>query len=738
MKTSPMQALYKSRLYGLCLFVLVGLLTTSHLQAANLLAHATSPYLLQHAEDAIHWQPWSEAALKQAKQEDKLIFLSIGYSSCHWCHKMARDTFTDAQVIAYLNDHYVTILVDREQRPDLDSTYLQVAQAMNGEAGWPLNVVLTPQQLPLFASSYLPPQPRFGLTGLYPVLQGINTAWKQDRDVLLRDETLIRRQLQELLAPSYGDHGDKGDQSATSPAESQGGEDPRDRAVRHWMARFDTKYGGFGESAKFLHPEVLSLLLRQAVTKGDAALSNAVFFTLEQMAAGGVRDQLGGAFHRYSADRFWQVPHFEIMLYDNALMARVYMEAWQLSRKPLFAFVAQQILDDLLKRFQLPSGGFAAALDADTLDANGEHHEGLYYTWTADEIMAQLGTQKSCPLLKAFVERQRGTLDGRAILRLQTAPELLLEQHNKLAPLLLSLRQARQARPAPYRDEKVITSWNGLVVSALAQAARLFEEPRYRQAAQAGVKYLLQQPWKDGKLRHVRYGQQVGEVVFLEDYGFLLQSLLDLYETDFNREHLQQARLLAAQLWQRFQKKAGQALQRLPVDHVEAGINPVPLLNQQGVPSGNAVALTALARLALLLWDDDLQERVTTIMQGLRSFLLTEGYQAPELLRALAFQAKSAQEIVFVGPLNDKTSRKLLQAVQQRLLPGTVMAWVEPSHRPDPKQWPLLAHRPMVDHKPTVYVCVNALCKQPVTETEALLPLLQPVIVQPPIGLLSR
>ena len=677
--------------------------------AANRLAHATSPYLLQHADDPIHWQSWSPAALEQAQREDKLIFLSIGYSSCHWCHKMGRDTFSDPQVAGYLNAHYVTILVDREERPDLDSYYLQVAEAMNGEGGWPLNIVLTPKRLPLFSSSYLPPRARLGLIGLQSVLEGIQDAWIRDRDTLLRDETQIRRQLQALVADTYMD----------VDTESVG-VDPRDTAVRYWMAQMDARYGGFGASAKFLRPEVLSLLLRQSIRTGDATLANAAFFSLDRMAAGGVRDQLGGGFHRYSADRFWQVPHFEIMLYDNALMARVYLEAYQISSRPRYAFVARQILDDMLDRFWLPGGGFAAALDADSRDALGQSREGFFYAWTPEEIVALTGKEGSRRLMATFLDPVRGTVDGRGILRLQSAPEFLLDQHRALAPLLLKLAKARRDRSPPHRDDKVITSWNALTVSALAQAARVLEDKRYLHAAQAGMEDLLTRPWCEGILRHTRYGDRVGSAVFLDDYAFLMQSLLDLYETSFDLVYLDRARTLADSVWTRFQVRAGHPFQRLPLGHGSEIPAQVQLVNQQGIPSGNALALTSMARLALFVWDDGFQDKMATILRGLRGFLLAEGYRASEFMRVLDFQAESAREIILVGPAEAAATRQLVREVHQRFLPGTVMAWVDPAHPPDPKRWPILAKRPMLNNKPTAYVCVKAVCKQPVTQPEAL------------------
>lgn len=683
-------------------------------EAANRLAQSVSPYLLQHAEDPVDWQPWDKEALARAQREDKLIFLSIGYSSCHWCHKMGRDTFADPRIAKHLNAHYVTILVDREERPDLDSYYLQVAEAMNGESGWPLNVILTPTLLPLFASSYLPPRPRLGLTGLQDVLEGIHTAWVDTRDDLLRDESLIRRQLQALTRYLPV-------QASTVPPV-----DPRDRAVHVWRKKLDARYGGFGTSSKFLHPEVLSLFLRQSLRTGDADLSASVFFTLDRMAAGGVRDQLGGAFHRYAADRFWQVPHFEIMLYDNALMARVYLEAYQHAQSPRYAFVARQILDDLLDRFWLPGGGFASALDADSRHTSGESLEGGFYTWQPEEILSLLGPEEGARLQAAFLDPARGTVGGRGILRLQTPPESLRAQHHTLQPLLQRLAAKRATRPPPHRDDKMITAWNALAVSALAQGARVFGEARYLQAAREGMHVLLTRPWHAGELRHIWHKGQVGEGVFLEDHAFLIQSLLDLYETDFDPAHLEKARTLAEDLFTRFQPHAGAPFQWVPLARGETPVPQVPLANQQGIPSGNAIALTSLARLGLFMWDETFQNKVATILQGLHGFLVSEGHTAPELLRALDYQEKSAREVILVGPRDAVAIRHFMREVHQRFLPETITAWVDPAHPPDPERWPALANRPLANGQPAAYVCIHAVCKQPVTDPERLAQALVP------------
>ncbi len=370
---------------------------------AGRLSDATSPYLAMHADDAIDWYPWGDDALGRARREDKPVFLSIGYASCYWCHELARTTFADQRVIETLNTHFISILVDREERPDLDGYFMDIMLAMVGRSGSPANFLLTPDLVPLFAAGYLAPEPEYGEPGFVPIVRALVNEWTVNREDILGDAERIREALRVLAEP-------------VPIGAALGAEDPRENAARSWSGAFDETYGGFGNGSKFFSPNVLSFLLHQGVRRRDAALLQNVFNTLDHMAAGGVRDQLGGAFHRYAVDRFWQVPHFEIMLDDNALLARLYLEAYQASGQPRHAAVARGILDDLVDRFWLPDGGFAASLDAET-----EGVEGLYYTWTAEEVRSALGAENAAPFIEAYVDQAHGLVKGRSVLRLRAA-----------------------------------------------------------------------------------------------------------------------------------------------------------------------------------------------------------------------------------------------------------------------------------------------------------------------------
>jgi uncharacterized protein YyaL (SSP411 family) len=676
----------------------LGLLFGAPAQGGRL-SEATSPYLLLHAEDAIDWHPWGEQALERAREENKLIFLSLGYASCHWCHVLARTTFADQRVVETLNEHFISILVDQEERPDLDNYFMDIMQAMAGLSGSPANFFLTPDVVPLFAAGYLAPEPEYGAPGFVSVLQSLVKEWSDNREGILRDADTIRGQLQSLAEP-------------VAMGAAHGREDPRDSAARAWSGAFDETYGGFGRDSKFLLPNVLSFLLHQGVWRRDAALLENVFRTLDHMAAGGVRDQLGGAFHRYAVDRFWQVPHFEIMLNQNALLARLYLEAYQASGKARYAAVARGILEDLLGRFRLPGGGFASSLDAET-----EGTEGFYYTWTAEEVGAVLGAQAAAPFIEAYLDSSHGLVRERSVLRLLNSPEALLRTEERLADSRSRLLDARARRDAPRRDDKVLTSWNALAVSAFAKAAQVLDDRRYLQVAEAAIRPLL--PSEPHRLRHSRRAGKAAEVVFLDDYAFLVQALLDLYETDFQVSRLDGARRLMETLIERFQEEPGTPFRLTPLDQ-SSDLPVQTILNEDGTPSGNAAALIALHRLVLFGAEATFEDQVRAISGGLGRHLEVSAPSAAGLLRALDFRPDQAHEIVIVGNPDGEDTRRLLREVHKRLLHGTVLAVIAPDALQENEKWSLLAGRPLLDGKPTAYVCRKRLCKLPVNTPAAL------------------
>ena len=662
---------------------------------AGRLSEATSPYLSLHAGDAIDWYPWGAEALERARRENRPIFLSVGYASRYWCHVLARTTFADRRVIETLNGRFVNILVDREERPDIDGYFMAIMLAMTGRSGSPANFLLTPDVVPLFAAGYLAPDPEYGAPGFVTVLQALVTAWTDDREAILSDAETVRGQLRAMTEP-------------VAVGVSLGREDPRDVAVRSWSGSFDAIYGGFGTGSKFILPNVLSFLLHQGVRRRDAALLENVFNTLGRMAAGGVRDQLGGAFHRFAADRFWRVPHFEIMLDLNALLARLYLEAYQASGYPRYAAVARAILDDLLARFRLPDGGFASALDAET-----EATEGLYYTWTAEEVWSALGAAGAEPFIAAYLDPSHGLARGRSVLRLLGNPESLPATLERLRDSRARLLAARAGRAAPSRDDKVLTSWNALAVSAFAKAAQVLDDRRYGRVAEVELRRLLGSASDISGLVHSHRAGRASDAVFLNDYAFLVQALLDLYETDFRVGRLDDARTLMEVLIERFQERPGTPFRFTPFGR-SSGIPALTVLDGDTAPSGNAAAVTALHRLALYGPEGVVGGQARSISRGLGRYLDSSAATASGLLRALDYSPDEAYEIVIVGEPDDAATRWLLREVHKRLLHGTVLAVIAPDAPPENTAWPLLAGRPMLDDKPTAFVCRQRFCDLPV------------------------
>jgi hypothetical protein len=571
---------------------------------------------------------------------------------------------------------------------------MDVMSAMTGDSGWPANFFLTPDAAPLFATGYLAPEAEYGRPGFLDVVQGLARAWTTRRREILEDAQAFRAEIAKL--------------AEATPAGAGGGEDPRARAAGAWSERFDETYGGFGWGAKFLHPNVLSFLLRHGVRRRDWGLLARVLETLDHMAAGGVRDQLGGAFHRYSVDRFWQVPHFEMALNDNALLARLYIEAYQASGKARYAAVARAILDDLLARFRLREGGFAAALDADSGGV-----EGAFYTWTEDEVRAALGAPEADLFLETYVDRRHGLVKGRSVLRLLQDPASRPGAQGRLAASRARLLAARQRRPAPARDEKVLTDWNALAVSAFAKAGQALDDPGYRRVAQEEGERLLAAAADDRSFSHGRLAGKSVDAVFLDDYAFLVEAALDLYESDFHLGRLERARGLMERLIERFQEAPGAPFRSTPLGW-SGGIPARTVLDEDGAPSGNAAALSALHRLVLFGAEGALEDQARAVTRALGPYLESSGPAAPGLLQALDFSPQDSHEIVIVGRADDRRTQALLREVRGRLLPGTVVALIAPDAPGKNERWPLLAGRPLLDERPTAYLCRQRLCELPV------------------------
>ena len=668
---------------------------------ARSLLNSASPYLKSHANDPIKWRPWGREAREIAANEDKLIFLSIGYLSCHWCHKLARDTFSKTRVIERLNKHFIPVLVDREERPDLDSYYMEIMQGMTGASGWPANFVLTADGTPLYAIGYVTPDPSNGSPGLLAILDSLVTQWTDNRTELLKDLDITRTQLKAFFAPT-----------PTGVTSNLNG--IRDAATQLWASVFDEDYGGFGPSTKFPLPNVLSFLLDEGVRNGDVNLLDKIYKTLDHMAAGGIRDQLGGAFHRYAVDRFWQLPHFEIMLDDNALLAQVYLKAYQASKTLLYAQIARDILEEMVRRFQLADGGFATALDSDS-----EGREGKFYTWSANDVRAALAPRSADAFLKAFVDTQHGLIENRSVIRIVEGPRKQQAVREQFARDLEQMRIARAKRVHPQRDDKILISWNALTVSAFAKAAQVLKDKRYKTIARTTLAHLLKLAGSADELRHSYHQRQASDAVFLDDYAFLIESLIDVYETEFDVTYLEHARTFADVMVKKFQGKENQPFYFSPKE-LSSNIPRRVLLNEDGKPSGNSAALRALHRLALFGNVPKLAMRAQSIVSGLGHYLEKSAASATGLLSALHFRSENAYEIVIVGARDDPGTRHLLHEAYKRPLRGTVVGVIPPNAPSKNEAWPLLAGRPLLDTQPTAYVCRKRLCDLPVDTTEAL------------------
>ena len=627
-------------------------------RAVNRLADETSPYLLQHADNPVDWYPWGEDALGRARDEDRPILLSIGYAACHWCHVMEHESFEDASTAAVMNEHFVNVKVDREERPDLDAVYMEAVVALSGHGGWPMTVFLTPAGEPFYGGTYYPPEPRHGLPSFRQLLDSIAEAWRDRRD----DVSRAAAQLVEAVRHS---------------AELRPSNDPLTEAVltaaaRNLAATFEPTYGGWGRAPKFPNAPTLEFLLRRE----DDAARAMVVKTLDEMAAGGMYDLLGGGFHRYSVDDRWLVPHFEKMLYDNALLAATYLHGWLVTGTERYREIGSETIEYLLRELLLPEGGFASAQDADT-----EGVEGLTFTWTEEEGVA-------ADLLEPFEH-------GRSIIRGQVDDET----RERLFAI-------REQRPKPARDDKAIASWNGLALAALAEAARRLERPDWLEAARRLGEFLLGPlTGEDGRLRRsFRDGRTSGDG-YLDDYANVAHGLLELHIATGELRWLREARRIAQLAVELFGDEEHGGFFLSPADG-EQLVARTKELDDHPLPSGNSMLAHVLLRLARIYGDDELERRAVAVLRLLRPAL----ERAPSAfgwgLVALDLHLSPPRELAIVGPVDSEVARAALEPWQ----PRTVVA-VGPAG-----DVPLLAGKDLVGGVPAVYVCERFACQAPVTD----------------------
>jgi uncharacterized protein len=554
---------------------------------ANHLIRETSPYLLQHAGNPVDWHPWGDEALQLARKLDKPILLSIGYSACHWCHVMAHESFEDNEVAALMNEHFVNIKVDREERPDLDHIYQTAHAILTGRpGGWPLTMFLTPQQQPFFGGTYFPKQARYNLPGFIEILPRVAAFYHEHAAEIERQSA----ELMQAFRPEL-------------PAPEEADALPLAAAMRDLEASFDAQYGGFGGAPKFPHPAELDLCLREAARSGDDSLAQMALHTLGQMARGGIYDQLGGGFFRYSTDERWEIPHFEKMLYDNAQLLPLYADAWQLTRNPLFRRVAEETAAWLMREMQSPEGGYYATLDADS-----EHEEGKFYVWTRDEVRAALDPREYAVCEAYYGLDGQPNFEGRWHLRearpLDEAARQLGLTVDESAALLANARArllaVREPRVRPGRDEKMLAAWNGLAIKGMAHAARVSDRADWLQSARAAAEFVRERMWCDGRLLAAYKDGRARFDAYLDDYAFLLEALLELLQAEFHLSDLDWARELAEMLLMQFQDVECGDFFFTAHDH-EALIHRPKPVHDNATPSGNAVAARALQRLGHLL-----------------------------------------------------------------------------------------------------------------------------------------
>jgi uncharacterized protein len=675
----------------------------------NRLATETSPYLLQHAENPVDWYPWGDEALTKAREEDKPILVSVGYSACHWCHVMEHESFENDEIAATMNDLFVNIKVDREERPDLDSLYMSAVQSMTGHGGWPLNVFLTPDGTPFYGGTYFPPDDRMGMPGFPKVLEAVASAFKERREEVEENaqqiRELLRRATRELPKPD--------DVTAGLLAE----------ASEQLAQSFDARNGGFGGAPKFPQPAAIEFLLRQDKRGGDQREAIMVQRTLDRMASGGIYDQIGGGFHRYAVDAIWLVPHFEKMLYDNAQLASVYLAGYQAYGEDRYRQVAEETIDFVARELTDPNGGFYATLDADTAG-----HEGLFYTWTADELNEALGEEDAAIAKRWFNVETDGNFEGRTVLatprttadvadRLAINEEVLTESLVRLRHRLLEVREQRER---PGRDEKVITAWNGLMLRAFADGSRILDRDDFRGVAERNGEFVLQHLQRDGRLlRSWKDGDaRIGG--FLEDYAFFIDGLLALYRATLNGRWLDEAMRLADVMVAEFGDTDGAGFFDTSANQETPVARPRDL-HDGATPSGNSVAADVLLRLGAMTGNEDYSSRAGELLRTMASTMRDHPLAAGRYLCAVDFYLGPIKEVALAGDRESSELQDLLNALYDKFEPNIIAGYVDPELGDLAERLPFLQDRPSREGRATAYVCEHFACLPPVHDPEALL-----------------
>ena len=694
---------------------------TRHLRAdgapryINRLFLQSSPYLRQHAHNPLNWPPWGDEAFELARVLGRPVLLSIGYSTCHWCHVMEEESFDDEEIAQYLNENYVVIKVDREVRPDLDAIYMSAVQLfLQGGGGWPMTVWLTPDGEPFSGATYLPARDgdRGAAVGFLTIAQRLKAAYDEQPDQIAAVSAEVVARIRDLLAPGDGREGLPTAQSLHATA-------------AYYRAGFDETHGGLDGQRKFPSSLSVRMLLRHHRRTGDVESLAMATRTLEAMAAGGIHDQVGGGFHRYATDPAWLVPHFEQMLYDNALLVPAYLEAYQVTGREDFAGVARDILRYVARDMTAPEGAFYSATAADSPGPDGEREEGLFFTWTPDEIAAVLDVEQARALVAYFGVTDAGNFEGRTILHTprswrDVAAELGLSDaslRRTVGAAREQLYAARATRRAPLRDDKILTAWNGLMISALAQAALVLDEPVYAARAARAADYLLRTLRRGDRLLRTALGGAARQTAYLDAYAILIAGLLDLYEADGDLRWLEEASALDAVLERDYEDTSGGGFFRTAADQVSLLTREKPTYDA-AEPSGNSVAVHNLLRLHELTTDDRYRVRAERAFEAFGAMLAERPSAVSEMLLAVDYQLDTPKEIVLVVPAGRDDAAPFLAELRARFLPNRILTIVAEGEELErhARVVPLLDGKTARDGRATAYVCENRICDLPTTD----------------------
>ncbi len=694
----------------------------------NRLINETSPYLLQHAHNPVDWYPWGDEAFARARELDKPVFLSVGYSACHWCHVMERESFEDEAIAAMMNEHYINIKVDREERPDVDQIYMSAVQLMTQRGGWPMSVFMTPDARPFYGGTYWPPTSRMGMPGFSDILLKLSEYWTQKRDEVLTSADSLVQAIGRISSPQF-------EQTALN-------EDTLRDAQRSLIQSADRRHGGFGGAPKFPHPMDIRVLLRCWKRFGNDDALQVARLTLDKMALGGIYDHLGGGFHRYSTDAHWLVPHFEKMLYDNALLVPAYLEAHQTislfppggegrgegaaaqSASPVnYARVAQETLDYTLREMTQPDGGFYSTQDADS-----EGEEGKFFVWTEDHVIELLGPDDARVFNYCYDVTPRGNWEGHTILNRPKphaqAAEVLGLGETDLQTVLDRAKQklfaAREQRVHPGRDDKILVAWNGLMIAAMSLGARVLNEPHYAAAAARAADFILNNMRDEsGRLLHTFKDGRARINAFLDDYACLIDGLVELYQATFDPRWLESAVELATQMIDRYADPEHGGFFYTPADH-ETLIARNKDTQDSATPSGNGMAATALLKLGLITGRTDLEEQGYRTLESLSGLLAEHPRAAAQALLALEFHLGPTKELVLIEGDDPTDTDAALRDLSQRFAPHVVVIRHRGSQAPPPALESLLQGKQARQGRPTAYLCERGACSTPSTPAEAL------------------